>query len=304
MSKWKLLKPMGLERSHCGAAAAGGKLFVFGGGGIGFKSLQGAEIYDPLRDLWNEITPMPTLRSGLVAASLNNLIYVMGGGFKNPDGTFNFLTVVELFDPINLSWQKGPSLKKKHDAPSAITHHNEIYLFAGHHPEATGGPLTDPAFSCSEKLDAKNHVWEEIAPLPTPRFSPATAIVNDQIWVMGGGAFRENRFHNFDLIEVYDAQNENWITNPRIRLPWPSAGLSACLWKDRVYVFGGNDGNGISNRSAVYDPSVNRWDNLEPMPQPRAAAVAVVIQDVIYLVGGRDATGKTPTSSLMAYYPD
>jgi N-acetylneuraminic acid mutarotase len=304
MSKWKMLRPMSIERSHCGTATADGKIFVFGGGGIGFKSLQGAEFYDPSADLWRETAPMPTLRSGLVAVSLNNLTYVMGGGFKNPDGSFNFLTVVEIFNPSDHSWQKGPSLRMRHDAPAAVLHEKEIYLFAGHHPDVTGGPLTDPAFPYSERLDPKKEIWEEIDPLPTPRFSPAATIVDDQIWVMGGGAFKDNRFQNFDLIEIYDPKSKKWMMSHRQRLPWPSAGLSACNLKNSVYIFGGNDGNGISNRAAVYDSAVGKWDELEPMPEPRAAASAVAIENVIYLVGGRDASGKTPTRTLMAFFPD
>lgn len=304
MSRWTVLRPMHLQRSHCGGAAAKGMLFAIGGGGLGFESLRSAEMYDPVLDKWSEIAPMPTLRSGLVAVLFNDMIYVMGGGFKNTDGTFNFLTVVELLNPSNMTWKKGPPLIKRHDAPSAIVYEESIYLYGGHHPEATGGPLTDPAFSYSEKFNAKKEIWEEIPPLPTPRFSLGAAIVEDKIWVMGGGAFKDNHFQNFDLIEIFDPKIGKWEVTTGQRLPWPSAGVSACTFKNKVYVFGGNDGNQISDRSAVYDPSANRWNELEPMPQPRAAASAVVLRDRIYLVGGRDATGKIPTNSLLAYSPD
>ncbi len=261
---------METERSHCGASSANGKLFVFGGGGLNFKSLQTVEVYDPQEDQWSFSTPMPTLRSGLVSVALNHQIYVMGGGFKNPDGTFNFMTVVELFDPTRRSWGKGPSLKMKHDAPSAALCHDTLYLFGGHHPEATGGPLTDPAFAFSEKLDLKLQEWKEIPPLPTPRFSLGTVVVDNKIWAMGGGAFRDNRFQNFDLIEIFDPEKGTWEQNPPVKLPWPSAGVSACALNNKVYVFGGNDGTRISNRSAVYDTAIKKWDELEPMPEPRA----------------------------------
>lgn len=294
---------MATERSHCGAVSAEGRLFVFGGGGLGFKSLKTVEMYDPEKDLWSETEPMPTLRSGLVAVPLKDLVFVMGGGFKNPDGTFNFLTVVELFKPSDHSWRKGPSLRMRHDAPSAIVHQENIYLFAGHHPEATGGPLTDPAFSYSENFNAKTNAWEEIPPLPTPRFSLGNVLVDGKIWVMGGGAFRENRFQNFDLIEIYVPEQKRWEKESSEKLPWPSAGISACNWNNRVYVFGGNDGTRISNRSSFYDPSTKKWEELEPMPEARAAAAAVVLNDRIYLVGGRDATGKIPTKSLLCYSP-
>lgn len=294
---------MAAERSHCGASSANGKLFVFGGGGLNFKSLQTVEVYDPQEDRWSFSTPMPTLRSGLVSVALNHQIYVMGGGFKNPDGTFNFMTVVELFDPARHSWQKGPSLKMKHDAPSAVIHRDTIYLFGGHHPEAVGGPLTDPAFAFSERLNEKRQEWEEIVPLPTPRFSLGAVSIEGKIWAMGGGAFRDNRFQNFDLIEIFDPEKGIWEQNPSIKLPWPSAGIGACALNNQIYVFGGNDGTKISNRAAVYDSAGKKWEELETMPEPRAAPSVAILNDTIYLVGGRDASGKVPTNTLMAFCP-
>ena len=201
---------METERSHCGASSVNGKLFVFGGGGLNFKSLQTVEIYNSQEDRWEFSTPMPTLRSGLVSVALNQKIYLMGGGFKNPDGTFNFMTVVEIFDPGRHTWQKGPSLRMKHDAPSATLYRDTIYLFGGHHPDATGGPLTDPAFAFSEKLDPTLQEWEEIPQLPTPRFSLGTIVAEKKIWAIGGGAFKENRFQNFDLIEIFDPEKGTW----------------------------------------------------------------------------------------------
>ncbi|MDC4205151.1 MAG: kelch repeat-containing protein [Candidatus Manganitrophus sp.] len=80
-SSWLTLAPMNTIRSHCGAAAMGGKLYVFGGGGPEFKSLQTVEIYDPKTDRWTFGPEMPTLRSGVVAVNLNEQAYVMGGDF-------------------------------------------------------------------------------------------------------------------------------------------------------------------------------------------------------------------------------
>lgn len=56
----------------------GGKLYLFGGGGPEFKSLQTVEIYDPKTDRWTFGPEMPTLRSGVVAVKLNDQAYVMG----------------------------------------------------------------------------------------------------------------------------------------------------------------------------------------------------------------------------------
>jgi N-acetylneuraminic acid mutarotase len=78
--------------------------------------------------------------------------------------------------------------------------------------------------------------------------------------------------------------------------------VAAVLFNGAIYVFGGNDGNGIQPKAACYTRDAG-WTMLSPMSEPRAAAAAVTHGEAIYLIGGRAADGKTPTSSLMAFRP-
>lgn len=300
-SPWKTMAPLNTVRSHCGAVVIGGKIYVFGGGGPEFKSLQTVEVYDPKADRWTFGPEMPTLRSGVVAVALRDQAYVMGGGFRRPDGTFNFLTVVEIFDPATGLWSKGPDLMKRHDAPAAALFKEAIYLFGGHHPDAVGGPMTDPAFSFSERLDPGAIRWADIAPLPTPRFSLSVTQRGDRLWAMGGAGFRDGRFHNYDLIEQYDPATNKWISDPSIRLPWRGAGVGSCTFQGNVYVFGGHSGDRVQDRAAYFEPLAGEWRLLPPMPNPAVAMAAVYLDGVIYLIGGRGADGKTPTNRVTAF---
>ena len=300
-SPWKTLSPLNTVRSHCGAVTIGGKIYVFGGGGPEFKSLQTVEVYDPKEDQWTFGPEMPTLRSGVVAVNLEDEAYVMGGGFRRPDGTFNFLTVVEIFDPKSGRWSKGSDLLKRHDAPAAASFDGAIYLFGGHHPDAVGGPMSDPAFPFSERLDRKQGRWVEIAPLPTPRFSLSVAQRGEVIWAMGGAGFRDGTFHNYDLIEQYHPAENRWSTDPSFRLPWRAAGVGSCLVDGRLYLFGGHSGDRVQEQAAYLDRFATEWLPLPPMPDPRVAMATVYLDGVIYLIGGRGADGRTPTNRVTAF---
>jgi len=61
-----------------GAAASGGKLYVFGGEAPGVFPHN--EEYDPARNSWRRVADMPTPRHGLGAATVGKAIYVIGGG--------------------------------------------------------------------------------------------------------------------------------------------------------------------------------------------------------------------------------
>jgi N-acetylneuraminic acid mutarotase len=297
---WTLARPMSTVRSHCAAAVHNERIYVFGGGGEGFAALKTAECYDPAKDAWTPIAPMPTARSGIVAAAFQNKIYVMGGGFKKPDGTFQFLTVVEIYDPEKDAWTKGPALQRRHDAPAAAVLGGRIYLVGGHLPDTPGGPLTDPAFDFFEVLDVVNGRWLELSPMPTPRFSLALVPWEGKLLAMGGGAFCDGAFRNFDVVEAYDPLKGGWATSGIAPLPWPTAGVGAVVANGAIHVFGGNDGAGIQPKAARYTKDTG-WVILPPLPEPRAAAAAVTLGGAIYLLGGRAADGKTPTNSLMAF---
>jgi N-acetylneuraminic acid mutarotase len=299
---WALARPMSTVRSHCAAAVHHDRIYVFGGGGHAFAALNSAECYDPKTDRWTPIATMPTARSGIVAVPFQNKIYVMGGGFKKPDGTFQFLTVVEIYDPEKDSWTKGPDLLRRHDAPAATVMNGRIYLIGGHLPDTPGGPLTDPAFNFSEVFDLFQGRWLELTPMPTPRFSLAAVPWEGKLLAMGGGAFREGEFRNFDVIEAYNPAKGAWETSEIGPLPWPTAGVASLVVDGAIHVFGGNDGHGIQPKAARYTRE-GGWTMLPPMPEPRAAAAAVTLGGAIYLIGGRDAGGKTPTDTAMMLQP-
>ena len=61
------------------ASVVGGRIYVFGG-----EATDGTfgenEAYDPARDTWQAMAPMPTARHGLGSAVMHGSIYVISGG--------------------------------------------------------------------------------------------------------------------------------------------------------------------------------------------------------------------------------
>ncbi|MFQ5598583.1 MAG: Kelch repeat-containing protein [Nitrospiria bacterium] len=284
---WQTPSPMKKARSHPGVAVSEGKIYAFGGGGPNFKSLNSSEIYDPATNQWLSVKPMPTARSGTMATRMGEMIVVMGGGFKKPDGKFKFLKTVEAYFPKEDRWEAMPDLLQPHDYPASTVVDGQVYIIGGHHPDATeGGPQTDPAFAYAQRWDGKSDRWEEIPEMPTPRFASSAVAVDGHVWVMGGVAFTQEGFHEYDRIEVYDPKENAWHRSG-LRLPYSSAGQGACVFENRLYSFGGfQEKVGIGKHGAVYDRDENKWYALPPMPFDRAAMGIVVLGDTIYLVGG------------------
>ncbi len=284
---WKILSSLEEPRSHPAVAVYDGRIYSFGGGGLDFKSLNLSEVYDPDTDKWSSLLPMPTVRSGAMAVTLGDTIFVMGGGFKKADGRFKFLTTVEIYFPKEDRWEKGPDLLEPHDYPACALVDGMIYIIGGHHPDATeGGPQNDPAFSFSERWDGSSAQWEQIEAMPTPRFAASAVEIDKKLWVLGGVAAGTSGFNEYDLIEVYDPQTSKWRLSG-IALPWPAAGQGTATYKDKLYLFGGfRNPMGIGRHGAVLDIENKTWETLPPMPVDRAAMGVALIDRTIYLIGG------------------
>ncbi len=277
-----------------------GKIYSFGGGGDDFKSLDLSEVYDPKTDQWTTLAPMPTLRSGALAATLGDTIYVMGGGFKKEDGRFKFLTTVEAYFPKEDRWETQPSLLQPHDYPACAVVDGLIYIIGGHHPDATeGGPQTDPAFSFTESWDTSLHPWQEVSAMPTPRFAASAVEVDQKLWVLGGVAATPEGFLEYDLVEVFDPKTSTWSRSSQ-GLSSSSAGQGAVVLNHRLYVFGGfREGIGICKKGAVLDLETKVWSVLPDMPVDRAAMGVAVVDDVIYLIGGWRADRSVKDSVIV-----
>ena len=70
-SQWHSLAPLPQARSHTPTAVIDRKIYIFGGGGPQFRSMNASAVYDKQGDRWHEITPMPSARSGTISSVVN-----------------------------------------------------------------------------------------------------------------------------------------------------------------------------------------------------------------------------------------
>jgi len=112
---WTTLKPMTLPRNHLDVAYLDGKLYAIGGkvgscfpGGFG-SNVPMTESYDIAHNTWSTMAPMPTARSGMGAAVIDNKIYVIGGeGFAGEKG--GVFRTNEAYDPNSDKWVEEPPM--------------------------------------------------------------------------------------------------------------------------------------------------------------------------------------------------
>src|SRR5260370_889622 len=110
-----------------------------------------------------------------------------------------------------------------------------------------------------EVYDSNSNSWSTVASMPTARDSLAAAVLNGNIYAIGG--FSSNT--PLDTEEVYDHVSNSWTTSsaiggsPGTVVPMPTArwGLAAAAVHGKVYAIGGINTMGQDGKTdEVYDP--------------------------------------------------
>lgn len=184
--KWSPLPALPEPRSSHDVVVHDNKLYVIGGWNMKGKAGNAWREYIDVLDLspekptWKSI-PQPFKRRALIAAVLDQKIYVVGGFDENDDPSLQ----VDIFDPAAGTWTRGPDLPGKERngfAPAACVLDGKLYA------SVMDGSLL--------QLNARDNRWDLIA-RTTPRIVHRLIPHKDEILIVGGA----DRGKNYDLIE-------------------------------------------------------------------------------------------------------
>ncbi len=301
-SPWKKGAPFPEPDEELYGAAVKGKLYVIGGWDNGKAAGFNYE-YDPATDKWTKKTPMPRPAHHAALAAANGKVYVFGG-FVVPKetavplgGAWEPIDNAWEYDPAADSWKSLAPLPGKRGSAMAAEVGGKIYVVGG---ATTVEGSKDPFFTffgparvlaTNDVYDPATNKWESRRPMAVPRNHAFGAAVNGKIYVIGGrtGHALILTASNTDVVEEYNPVSDMWSA-PRNRMPTPRSGGATGTDGRRIYVAGGEVTTtaivGAHNGIEAYDPAINSWLTLPPMPMPRHGLAGAVINDRFHLVSG------------------
>ena len=333
--RWRRVASLPRARSHIegGTFAHRGRIVVVGGRelGAGREVIPDVSMYDPALDLWLALPPLPRGRYGPAAGSFDSLIVVHGGSSAgwaaSPQANLWKMRT-------NGSWERHPSMPVGLREVAAGIVGNGLYVIGEGSPatlrfdlsrdewaspmalsfrpcpggyqalEAWNGRLYvfggfGTAASRTQIYDPATDTWTLGAEMPFRAGSSMSAVIGDQIYVVGGS------FGGAPTAEAarYDPKLDRWARlSP---MPLPRSRAAAGTDGKRLYVFGGDgpraDGAGVGDNDVVqvqiYDPASKSWRRLStgsaPAPAPRwgsGMGRAVFLHGEFYLLGGYEWT--------------
>jgi N-acetylneuraminic acid mutarotase len=228
---------------------------------------------------WIRGIDMPTPRTEVTAANIDESIYIIGGMDRNGDITDE----VEMFNVTSNSWDNDVSplpIPLHHTVAS--TFKDKIYVIGGY---AGDWIPSNQLFIYDPKINS----WTEGSPMPTARGSPNANFVNGTLYVIGG----DLHDHSLVQVESYDPQTDQW-TGSHAPMPTARHHAASAVVDGNIYVMGGRITGELINVDIIekYDPTLDKWiTSLEPMPSKRSGVVATSLNGFIYTLGGEQIQG-------------
>ena len=193
-------------------------------------------------------------------------------------------------------WMFGGSMSApRYDAAAGVIN-GQLYVAEG---TLGGGPTMQ-----NETYTPPYFAWSTRTPGTIQRANPASAVVGDQLYLVGGCFLGNCSGGVTNITEAYSTNSGTWTR----KAPMPTARTraTAAALGNRLYVFGGATGGSPLASSAVveaYDPVTDTWTAKTPMPTARDNAMAAAIGGKIYVVGGYVSSSGQRVGTLEVYDP-
>ncbi len=103
-----------------------------------------------------------------------------------------------------------------------------------------------------------------------------------------------------DSTYMFDRSKNSWEDEDTIDNPPGRGHHAAATYNGKMYVFGGETSNGLSNDLWMFNPATKHWDNITVSGatiSPRKNASMTIRNGVIYIAGGEDANGNVLTDA-------
>lgn len=307
-SSWQRMSDAPEARFEAMSHTLDGKLYVFGGFKNGkFQVSRDYSVYDADTDNWTSLGTLPGGMAETHATPVDDGKYIyFVGGFagdlgRYPGGaTQRASNRVYRFDPQNNDWTLLTLMPTPQGAAGTAIVGRELHYFGGN-PSDRVTNIGDHYVLDLDNIDAG---WRKAAAMPDAKDHFSTVTLNGMIYTLGGEYGHDVDFNTQKSVYVYEPRTDSWKRLADLPIANGHAEGSTFAYNGRIIFAGGQvqpDETG-TNRVFSYDPSLNKWSELNNLPYfLQGATVSVIGRKVIVTLGARytvDALAATYVGAI------
>ncbi len=245
----------------------------------------------------------PALPVGITsfgAARLDSRVYVLAGWMGEPhaydtdhqsDAFLRADLVPAAGSPTEAAqpsqWTAAPNLGRM-QSPALVAVGDGLVATGGlvaHN--RTGSPAELESLAKVARFDPAASRWTELVPMPEPRSSHDAALVDGELWVVGGWRIDragESRWHSTALHRDADRDDAPWVS---VDVPIQRRAHAVVGLPGRVIVVGGMTPQGPTNRVDMLDVAAGTWSEAPGLPGV-GFGVAAVAYGATVIASGAD----------------
>mmetsp|Transcript_42536 Transcript_42536/g.51665 ORF Transcript_42536/g.51665 Transcript_42536/m.51665 type:complete len:461 (+) Transcript_42536:207-1589(+) len=179
------------------AAELGGHVYVIGGYGVDYETLDVVEKYDPSTERWSRVESLPDPRGDVGCASMGGSLYLIGGYYSPTWDPDSFQNTNYKYDPTTNQWTKMADIPTARGDKAVVVLPNNRLLVIGGETHARGEVTQIPVHKV-EMYYPEHDVWVEKASIPSARFrfTAASAGKDSIVYAFGGHVLCETGWNN------------------------------------------------------------------------------------------------------------
>ena len=283
---WETLAPSSKNRQEVAYVQVDGRFYLAGGHTL-------HERYDPGKNSWEQIEPLPVKLDHIQGVELGGKIYYIGGLSAWPSPHVN---TVYVYDPATDTFSAGAPMPegRGRGGGGVAVYDGKIYYAGGMHD--------GKAVAWFDVYDPATETWTRLPDMPRVRDHFHGAVVDGKFYAIGGrNSVISATTNKVDVYDVASGTATAWQT-PDTALPTPRGGFATAVLGQEILTIGGEGGGIAHNRVEAYDTANNSWRALDPMPTARHGIQAAVCNGGVYIAaGGKRQGGSSPTNVHEVY---
>ena len=194
------------------------------------------------------------------------------------------VATVYAYDPATDTWNQRAPMQSLAAHCSVTEHEGKLYAIGGYDRKTNSAAV--------EVYDPQHNTWASravcrpLAIIWRPRPCPGKCMLSAGASMV---TYRRN------LLPSRKCTIPSPTAGPLAAdLPTARSGITAAEFGGRVYVFGGEGGDGTFRENEAYDPARDTWQTMAPMPTGRHGLGSAVVDGRIHVISG----GPTPGGSF------
>ena len=216
----------------------------------------------------------------------------------------NYILFGDILEGTNASMGSNNNINSSRDIETLILEFESIpdmnyarygaaYTTDGEYVYAICGGGSESALNHGERYEPDSDSWEIFVEDLIPRRYTNAEYVDGYIYLFNGDTYTGSTYT--DTVEIINVLTGE-VTYSESH-PYPVEYGGSAEWNGNIYLFGGSNGDGYSNRLYKFDPSDESWTQLADMPEAKQTS-GKIVDGILYTFGGYN--GEV-SSSIHAY---